>query len=324
MRKESKVKAPVTESESAFIALTASKENLRNAIEGLYGDIILSGLKWKGDLTEFRCSNLMRKELGNKVFNGSYKPTESRRTRTRHINVPPEDAIVMYAVSNVIESYIRLFDVENHEQEVVRFEVPRGFQFAIFDDVVMRFLQSFDYDVFISVLHRRITDEKFLTLIRSLLVDNGFKMIDLDQHKGSRLIRLLYRMLLSDIRNVIEQGGGQFQLDSDFRWVAFFKSEEIARHVFFGIYQYLISLGLKIKVESNDEIVTSLHQGVSWNGRVLKSDLVKQPAREIDSQTFIQLFQSMMVEQAEELDSVRQALNKLLRALADKKIIDLE
>lgn len=239
-----------TKNESAFILLTANTQNLRNAAECLAENKFY---RKRNELNEILRLKMPLKRLAKSLNEGEFKTLlKSPKARLRHVNVSTEHAIVTYAVTKTIDNYISLFHISLDRNESGKEALGA---FYISESSISRYLKRFDYQVLVNVLERRITDKEFLALVRSLMIEEEFVRLDLDEEKGSPLVRLLYHMLLDDVQRIIDLGGGQILSDELGKWSAYFESRETARNAFFEIFIYLREIGLAITINQNDEIV---------------------------------------------------------------------
>lgn len=301
---------------SAFTELTAQTQHLRQTAESLLGKKI-HGEDWEWRLREILRRKMPIRNLSKALLESRYYPKPKQpRVRKRHVNVPPEDVIVMHAVASVIEQFIELFNIEAKQNDIGN-QQSVDFEYVIKAQTVMSHLCKFEYEVLIRVLERRITDERFVKLVRSLLIDKKFELIDLDHRSGSRLIRILFHMLVDDIRRIVEYNGGRFHFISLVHWAAYFKSDQHAKEVYFEVYQYLKGIGILIEISPGDEIV---HKDQVEAKKVELS----QVDSEYDLETFQEGVTAALSEQEETLYQLSNILLTLIRTLSEGGLIDFD
>lgn len=301
---------------SAFIELTAQPQRLRQIAESLIGKDVY-GEDWEWELREILRKKMPIRKLSKALLEFRYSPApKPPRVRKRHINVPPEDVIVMHAVASIIEQFIELFDI-GEDQNGLEIQNTTDYEYVIKARSVMSYLGTFKYDVLIKVLERRITDERFIKLVRSLLIDKKFDLVDLDPRLGSRLVSILFHMLVDDIRRIVEYNGGQFLFISINHWAAFFKSDQHAKRVFFEVYQYLKNIGIKIEINPSDEIVYKDQDRA-------KKATPSHDDTENDLESFQEGVTAALSEQEEELQELRNLFFSLIRSLSERGLIDFD
>ncbi|MBW5444758.1 hypothetical protein GE107_01590 [Cohnella sp. CFH 77786] len=302
--------------QSAFIKLTAQPQHLRKIAESLMGKEVY-GEDWEWELWQIVRKKMPIRNLSKAILESRYYPApKSPRVRKRHVNVPPEDVIVMHAVASIIEQFIELFNI-GEDQYGLENQQPAEYEYVIKSQSVMSYLCRFGYDVLIKVLERRFTDERFIKLVRSLLIDKKFDLIDLDPRSGSRLVRILFHMLVDDIRRIVEYNGGQFLFLSHVHWAAYFKSDQHAKRVYFEVYQYLKNIGIQIKINPNDEIVQK-------DQVVVKKEKPSHGVSENDLESIYEGFTAALSEQEEELHELRNLFYSLIRTLSEGGLIDFD